>query len=46
VVEWVDSHLVVELGAGVLQAAAEEQFDEAGRELTDGCSHQMHYQFF
>lgn len=46
VVEWVDSHLVVELGPGFLQAAAEEQFDEAGQELTDGCSHQMHYQFF
>lgn len=47
VVEWVDSHLVVELGpAGVLQAAAEEQFDEAEQELTAGCLYQMHYQLF
>lgn len=47
VVEWVDSHLMVELGlAGVLQAVAEEQFDEEEQELTAGCLYQMHYQLF
>lgn len=46
VVEWLGSHLVLELERVVLPAAAEGEFDEAGQELTVGCLHQMHYQFF
>lgn len=46
VVEWLGSHLVLELERVVLPAAAGGEFDEAGQELTVGCLHQMHYQFF
>jgi len=38
---------VGELGPeGVLQAVAEEQFDEAEQELTAGCLYQTHYLLF
>lgn len=46
VVEGLESHSVQELGLEVVQAAAEGQFDEEEQELTAGCVHQMHYQFF